>query len=214
MMRIGEQLLHYHDLIAGIVAALEARDPYTACHSMRVAEMSQQLCGFLNLSPDESAVIHIAAHLHDIGKIGIDDSVLRKTERLTDSEWAVIKKHSVIGYTILGKVECFSEVADIVLHHHERWNGSGYPSGIAGETIPYGSRIIAVADSIDAMMSSRVYRGSMTSDGCRREISRNSGVMYDPTIANATLGNWKEIVESRNDFNVASVDKLCNVFGD
>jgi putative nucleotidyltransferase with HDIG domain len=210
----SEKLMQYHDLIAAIVTAMETRDPYTECHSMRVADMAQQLCTCLLLSEEESMVIHIAAHLHDIGKIGIDDKILRKTGSLDDREWNIIKSHSVLGYTILHKVETFSEISEIVLHHHERWDGCGYPSGISGKSIPYGSRIIAVADSIDAMMSRRSYRAGLTSEQCRMEVEKNAGKMYDPEIVQTALIYWERIVESRNDFGISHVEDMqaeCSV---
>lgn len=196
-MTSSQQLLLYHDLIAGIVAAMEARDPYTASHSMRVAKISEELCWLLKLPENERTVIHIAAHLHDIGKIGINDSVLRKKGPLDKEEWRQMKEHPAIGYNILNKIECFSEIAEIVRHHHERWDGKGYPDGIAGTSIPFGSRIIAVADSIDAMLSKRSYRRNLEPEQCRLEIEKGSEIMYDPQIATVALQNWGRLLESR-----------------
>lgn len=198
---VSQKLLGYHDFITAIVTALESRDLYTEFHSMRVADMSQQICCFLGIDSGFSEIVHIAAHVHDIGKIGISDSVLLKTGSLTDSEWQEMKKHPVIGYSILSKVSGFSEISEIVLHHHERWDGTGYPDGLCGIEIPLGSRIIAVADSIDAMMSSRTYRQGMSAQRCREEIERNIGTMYDYDIAVCVLEHWNMIVEVRNDFN-------------
>ena len=110
------QIEQYHDLIAAIVTALEERDIYTQCHSMRVADMSQKIASLLNLSEKETELIHIAAHLHDIGKIGIDDAILRKAGKLNDEEWEIIKSHTTIGYKILHKIEAFAEVSRIVLY--------------------------------------------------------------------------------------------------
>ena len=205
-----KQIEQYHDLIAAIITALEERDSYTQCHSMRVADMSQLICKLLNLSNDETELIHIAAHLHDIGKIGIEDSILRKKERLTDDEWQIIKSHSQKGYNILYKIKTFAEIAKIVLHHHERFDGTGYPEGIENYEIPLGSRIIAIADSIDAMMSSRVYRAGMSSEKCKEEIAKNSGKMYDPDIVLLVLENWKEIVEVRKDFEISNPQDFIN----
>ena len=204
----SKKLLQYHDLIAAIIEALEARDSYTECHSMRVADMSQAICRIMQISEDETEVIHIAAHLHDIGKIGIDDAILRKTEKLNDEEWEIIKSHSQIGYKILNKVESFSEISEIVLPHHEKWNGKGYPAGISDYEIPLGSRVIAIADSIDAMMSNRVYRKSLTSQQCYEEIKKNIGIMYDPDIAEEVLIHWKEIVEIRDDFSLSNPGEM------
>ena len=187
-------LMQYHDLIESIVAALDARDAYTANHSDRVADMVLVLAAALGLDEDETTRIHMAAHLHDIGKIAVPDSVLRKAGPLTRPEWEEMRRHPVTGYEILRKIDDFKEIAILVRHHHERWDGRGYPDGLSGHDIPPGSRVIAVADSIDAMMSSRSYRPAMTSAACRREIEKNSGIMYDPRVAAAALEHWDELV--------------------
>lgn len=122
------------------------------------------------------------------------DSVLRKAGPLTRPEWEEMRRHPVTGYEILRKIDDFKEIAILVRHHHERWDGRGYPDGLSGHDIPPGSRVIAVADSIDAMMSSRSYRPAMTSAACRREIEKNSGIMYDPRVAAAALEHWDELV--------------------
>jgi len=192
------QLLLYHDLIAGIVTAMEARDAYTANHSMRVAEMAVALCEFLNLPEEETTLYHISAHLHDVGKIGIEDSILRKSMPLTASEWEQMKSHPVIGYNILSRIDSFEEIAKIVRAHHERWDGHGYPDGLSGECIPFGARIIAVADSIDAMLSTRPYRTEITADCCREEIRRNICKMYDTRIARSALNNWGKLLQRRS----------------
>lgn len=193
-------LLLYHDLITGIVTAMEARDAYTASHSMRVSDMTEQICELLQLEESLTETIHIAAHVHDIGKIGIEDSILRKDGPLDAEEWIEMRQHPTIGHAILNKVGSFEQIATIVRHHHERWDGKGYPDGIQGKRIPLGSRIIAIADSIDAMMSNRLYRKRMSSHQCKLEIERNSNIMYDPFISQLVLKNWFQIVEKRNDF--------------
>lgn len=190
----ASHLMQYHDLIERIVAALDARDAYTASHSDRVADMVLVLAAALGLDEDETTRIHMAAHLHDIGKIAVPDSVLRKAGPLTRPEWEEMRRHPVTGYEILRKIDDFKEIAILVRHHHERWDGRGYPDGLSGHDIPPGSRVIAVADSIDAMMSSRSYRPAMTSAACRREIEKNSGIMYDPRVAAAALEHWDELV--------------------
>ena len=136
----------------------------------------------------------VYGYLHDIGKIAVPDSVLRKAGPLTRPEWEEMRRHPVTGYEILRKIDDFKEIAILVRHHHERWDGRGYPDGLSGHDIPPGSRVIAVADSIDAMMSSRSYRPAMTSAACRREIEKNSGIMYDPRVAAAALEHWDELV--------------------
>lgn len=192
--RSAARLLQYHDLSESIVSALDARDTYTASHSNRVAEMVLVLAAALGLGPDETTLIHIAAHLHDIGKIAVPDAVLRKNGPLTADEWQEMRRHPVTGYNILRRVADFQDIAVLVLHHHERWDGRGYPDGLSGTDIPFGSRIIAVADSIDAMMSSRSYRAAMTGAACRCEIEKNSGIMYDPRVASAALAHWDTLI--------------------
>jgi len=189
-------LSQYHDLILCIVSALEARDSYTSFHSSRVAEMVEALCRFLNITGNEEELYHIAAHLHDVGKIGIRDDVLLKAGRLNDDEWEIMKSHSVQGYEILKKAKLFENVADIVRGHHERWDGKGYPDRLAGPQIPLGSRIIAIADSIDAMISDRPYRKGMDVSICKKEIEKNAGIMYDPDVVKVALENWEELIKA------------------
>lgn len=192
-----EAIYNYHDLIEAIVAAEEMRDYHTANHSRRVSNMSEKICYILGLSNDEAKLIHIAADLHDIGKIGVKDDVLFKKGKLDDKEWSEMKTHTTIGYYILNKVDRFSEIAKIVRHHHERWDGQGYPDRISGLEIPLGSRIIAIADSIDAMLSDRSYRKGLSIEKCKNEIKNNIGIMYDENIAKIVLSNWESILEER-----------------
>ena len=173
------------DVTECLVAALEARDSYTNGHSLRVADMSVEIASFLGFSGIELEDIHIAAHLHDIGKIGIPDRVLHKKGRLLPQEYEEIRKHPQIGYTILSKSANLQEIAEIVLSHHERWDGGGYPRGLKGKEIPFGSRIIAVADSIDAMISDRPYRSTLTMEQCLYEVRVNAGKQFDPAVAAA-----------------------------
>ncbi len=193
----------YHDLIEGIVAAIEARDSYTASHSQRVSEIAQQLCSILQLEGAET--IHIAAHLHDIGKIGVPDAILQKPSALSPEEWALMKDHAEIGYQILSKISGFEEVAKIVRHHHERWDGKGYPMGLSAVEIPIGSRVIALADSIDAMLSKRNYRMAMSFAQCKQEIEKNAGVMYDPKLVQAVMEHWVVIESLYTSSRAASI---------
>jgi len=184
----------YHDLVAIVVAALEAKDRYTADHSLRVSDMTERVCRQIGLSIDQTEIVHMAAHVHDIGKIGVSDAVLSKPGPLNDEEWSKIRLHPSIGADILKRSAGLSTIAEIVLHHHERWDGKGYPDGISGSEIPLGSRIIAVCDSIDAMMGLRSYRKILSPQKCREEIQRNSGTMYDPDIVEVILREWDNIV--------------------
>ncbi len=180
----------YHEIVECITSALDARDPYTGDHSRRVSDMACELCCALGMDKHETQQIHIAAHLHDIGKIGIPDSVLLKEGRLNDEEWELMRKHPQIGADILAKSPNFSRIAAIILHHHERWDGKGYPFGAKGEEIPIGARIIAVCDSIDAMASKRSYRNALPMEKVKAEIEKNQGIMYDPEVARVMLENW------------------------
>jgi HD-GYP domain-containing protein (c-di-GMP phosphodiesterase class II) len=183
----------FHELLAATVAALEARDSYTASHSSRVAEFVEFLCRLLQLPDEQSETIHIAAHVHDIGKIGIPDAILHKSGKLTNEEWSIMRRHPAIGFNILSKVRGFEDIALCVRHHHERWDGSGYPDGLSGEAIPLGARIISLADSVDAMMSVRKYRQKLAAEECRNEILLGQGRMYDPQIANLMLVHWSDL---------------------
>lgn len=183
------------DLIHCLISVEEAKDSYTAHHSERVKVYTELLARSLGLSEGSVSLITHAAHLHDIGKMGINDNVLGKPGKLTDDEFAIIKQHPVIGAKILMQSNYTHELVQIVLHHHERYDGRGYPEGLKGEDIPIGARIIAIADSIDAMTSKRVYRDAMSLDYCRQEIEKNLGVMYDPAIGKVALDHWSEIVD-------------------
>ncbi|GAA0076709.1 HD-GYP domain-containing protein [Clostridium sp. CTA-5] len=193
-MSIINEGIIYHDIIESMVAALEARDLYTSGHSTRVSDMTYKLCQHLNLSEETLEMYHIAAHLHDIGKIGVSDNVLNKKGKLDFEEWQMMKKHPEIGYNILSKANSLKEISHIVLHHHERWDGAGYPLGLKEEEIPMGARIIAVCDSIDAMKSDRPYRKLISDEECFNEILKNKGIMYDPKVVDCIIEHWNKIV--------------------
>ncbi|MDD6487066.1 MAG: HD-GYP domain-containing protein [Spirochaetales bacterium] len=182
-------------MIECITGALEERDYYTEGHSQRVSDMVRTLAKHMGFTKDEVMLFHFSAHLHDIGKIGIPDAILRKNGRLTDAEFAVIKQHPEIGARILRRSPAFAEIAEIVLHHHERFDGLGYPDGISGYTIPLGSRLIAVCDSIDAMMTTRSYRKAFPENECFEEIKRCSGTRYDPDIVDVAIDHWKDLMK-------------------
>ena len=184
----------YHDIIESLAAALDAKDVYTSGHSTRVGNMAYDLGKLLELNEHSLQMIHIAGHLHDIGKIGVPDNILNKNDKLNPSEWELMKSHSEIGFNILKKANSLKEISYIVLHHHEKWNGSGYPSGLTKEEIPLGSRILAVCDSIDAMRSNRPYRKMITNKDCYNEILTNKKIMYDPKITDCIIENWNNIV--------------------
>ncbi|RPF42569.1 metal dependent phosphohydrolase [Thermodesulfitimonas autotrophica] len=184
----------FHAALECLVAALEARDPYTGGHSQRVAEMVWDLARRAGLSRRECVWLHLAAHLHDIGKIGVPDNILRKPGKLFPHEWAQMQRHPEIGYEILSRSPRLKAVARTVLHHHERWDGKGYPLGLKGEAIPLGVRLIAVCDAIDAMTSARPYRPARTWAECRAELQAVRGLQLDPALVDfalALLPRWE-----------------------
>lgn len=204
----------YHEFVECISFALDARDPYTGDHSRRVSDTATLLAKMLGLSDDEIQEIHIAAHLHDIGKIGIPDSVLLKPGRLDDEEWKMMKRHPQIGADILAKSPRFSRISAIILHHHERYDGKGYPFGAKEQEIPLGSRIIAVCDSIDAMASARAYRKALPLDTVYEEIEKNIGLMYDPDVAKKLLDNRSIIEEVYGHKELCGECHFCHENGD
>ncbi len=182
----------YHAIIDCLVAALEAKDAYTAGHSSKVAGMAHELAWRLGIRGKQLEEIHIAAHLHDIGKIGIPEQILNKKEVLLPHERRQVEEHPRVGYEILAQSKYLLSIAKIVLHHHERWDGKGYPAGLQGERIPLGSRVIAVADTVDAMTSDRPYRQAMGWPKCRLEIEAQKGCQFDPIVVEGATGLWPE----------------------
>jgi len=174
-----------HEIVDALSTAVDAKDPYTHGHSERVAHLAMAIAKTMGLTSDQQSILHIGAHLHDVGKIGIPDAVLRKPGRLTDEEYAIIKTHSMIGYTIVRKVRILHPIAAIVRSHHERMDGKGYPDGLRGEEIPIEARIVAVADSYDAMTSQRPYRICISSVEAVNEVKRCSGTQFDATVVEA-----------------------------
>lgn len=172
----------FHEFIESFIEILETKDAYTRGHSNRVAHYSMEIAKKMKLSKEEINLAHISGHLHDIGKIGIPDEILGKNGILNDLEFSLIRKHSEFGYNILNKVSVLKEHALIVKHHHERWDGLGYPSALKGNNIPLISRIIAVADSFDAMTSSRSYRLKLDLSYAIEELKRNSWKQFDGEI--------------------------------
>jgi putative nucleotidyltransferase with HDIG domain len=176
-----------HEMVDALSAALDAKSHYTCGHSERVAEISLLIAKEMGLSEEEQKKIHIGAHLHDIGKIGIPDAVLNKTGKLTAVEFAQIQQHPVIGDEIISKIKVFHEVKDIVRFHHERFDGKGYPDGLRGEKIPLKARIVAVADSLDAMTSFRPYRVAYKFEAAFAEIDRCRGRQFDPVVVDVLI---------------------------
>ena len=183
---------------------VEAKDTYTRGHSDRVSEYSVLIGKKLGLNEEDIRRLRIGGLFHDIGKIGVPDSILQKNGKLSDDEYSEIKNHPTIGVHILSSASMFQDILPIVKHHHERYDGRGYPSQLKGEDIPYLARIAAVADAFDAMTSRRVYRDSLPIDVVITEIEKNKGTQFDPNIAEAFLeilkNNYEEIKNIKEKF--------------
>ena len=177
----------YLDMVQTLRYTVEAKDTYTRGHSDRVSEYSVLIGEKLGLPEDQIKTLRIGGLFHDIGKIGIPDSILLKPDKLSDDEYSQIKNHPSIGAHILGSAEIFKDIIPVVKHHHERYDGNGYPSRLKGEEIPYIARIAAVADTFDAMTSRRSYRGPIDIEHVKEEIKRCEGTQFDPQIAEVFL---------------------------
>ncbi|MEM1303463.1 MAG: HD domain-containing phosphohydrolase, partial [Planctomycetota bacterium] len=188
-----EQSDFFGSVIRSLSSAIDAKDPYTCGHSDRVGRISVCLARELGCSTEELNTLYLSGLLHDIGKIGIDDQVLRKPGKLTKEEYEHIKTHPELGYNILKGVRQLDVVLPIVLHHHEAWDGSGYPHGLVGEECPRLARIVAVADSIDAMGSDRPYRKGMPEDRLANILSEGAGRQWDAEVIDAFLRVRDEI---------------------
>ncbi len=175
----------FHDTLGALAETIEKKDPYTGGHTKRVVSYSLEIARYLNLSPTQIEDLKVAALLHDIGKIGIDDQILRKSSSLDETEWQQMKNHAEIGYDITCRVRGLGDVVLAIRHHHERWDGTGYPKGLKEMEIPFLSRLIAVADTFDAMVSTRPYRQGTSARLAFDEIVRNRGIQFDPEVVDA-----------------------------
>ena len=181
----GIQQAHHETRVAmeGLADALERRDPYTYRHSIRVTDHVRTILGAMPQIPRVTAeAIIAAAHVHDLGKVGSRDGSLKKPGELSDEERQEIEQHAAVGAEIVSRLEAYKHSVDTIRHHHERWDGSGYPDGLEGERIPLGARIIAVADAFDAMTSDRVYRAALPVDVAFAELAKGRGTQFDPQI--------------------------------
>jgi putative nucleotidyltransferase with HDIG domain len=167
--------------------ALEARKLYPEGYGQQITNLSEQIALNVGYPSEAMETVHWAALLHDIGKLGIPDQVLKNPGPLTSEEWAVVRKHPQIGAEIVINISNLLDVAELVQDHHERWDGTGYPNGMSGEEIPLGARIIAVADAYTAMVNHRVYRSACTPDEATAELERCSGTIFDPGVVRAFL---------------------------
>jgi putative nucleotidyltransferase with HDIG domain len=182
-----EQAEFFASVVRALTSAIDAKDPYTCGHSDRVARLAVALARRMGCSAEELDTIYLSGLLHDIGKIGIDDNVLRKPGALTDEELEHIKTHPELGYKILNGVKQLDKVLPVVLHHHEAWDGAGYPAGLKGQECPMLARIVAVADSIDAMSSDRPYRRGIPDEKLDAILREGAGRQWDPQVVNAVF---------------------------
>lgn len=186
----------YTGTLESLVTALDVRDQETRGHSVRVATHSLDIARMLGVySDDELATVYRGALMHDVGKIGVPDAILLKPAKLTEDEWEFMRRHPALGYRILAQVPYLRPAARIVLAHHERWDGDGYPRRLKGENIPQGARIFALADTYDAIISDRPYRAGQTPDAALQEILRCAGTQFDPKVVEAfeaAFPRWRE----------------------
>lgn len=209
MIELTDLNIQLKDLFLNTVktlsSAIDAKDPYTSGHSSQVQKHVIAIADEMNFSSEEKNLMNIIGLLHDIGKIGIKDGILSKPGVLEKEEWEMIKKHPAIGADIIKHIDMFNDVAEIILHHHERYDGNGYPHGLKGEQIPLKSRILSVADSFDAMVSKRPYRDPMPRERAIAEIKSGSGSQFDPEIVDAFLR-----VLEKEDAAIKAIDELYN----
>jgi len=201
--KLRETLSGLHNALSGIIQVLSAvsekRDPYTAGHQRRVADLAQAIAQKLGLPPDRVEGIRVAGVIHDIGKLSIPAEILSKPARLSEIEYKMIQSHAQVGHDILGEVKFVWPIAKMILQHHERMDGSGYPQGLKGDDILLESRILAVSDVIEAMASHRPYRAALGIEAALKEIENNKGLLYDPAVVSACLTLFREKGYALND---------------
>jgi HD-GYP domain-containing protein (c-di-GMP phosphodiesterase class II) len=197
----AENCLSLHQFSESLGNAVDAKDNLTYNHSQHVAVISYLIALALGCSAKQADVVHIAGHLHDIGKIGVPDTVLKKQDKFTDEDWKWMKRHPEIGANIVAPAKVFKSkrgIYEIILHHHERFDGAGYPAGLKGKDISIGARIVAVADTLSALIQDRLYRKGRSFDNAVEEILKNSGTQFDPIVVKVFIeinGNIKEWLE-------------------
>jgi putative nucleotidyltransferase with HDIG domain len=191
--------------VRALTSAIDAKDPYTHGHSERVARVAVCIGEEMGLDKEQLDTIYLGGLLHDIGKIGIDDQVLNKPGALTPEEYEHIKKHPQLGYDILRGVRQLQKILPIVLHHHESWDGTGYPHGLTGESTPLVARIAAVADAFDAMSSDRPYRQGMEDEKLDAILRDGAGKQWDPAVVDAFFACREKIRQAAADDTIGAV---------
>ncbi|MDH4135876.1 MAG: response regulator [Anaerolineae bacterium] len=179
---LTDKLEHAEDVIFALAAAVEAQTPYTENHLQQMANLSERLAQAAGLDPDQIVAVRYTSILHDVGKIGVNEAVLRKPGPLTEEEWAEVREHPAIGARIVQSMRLAQQVAPIVRGHHERWDGRGYPDGLKGKEIPIGARIVALVDTYDTMTTDRSYRTALPPEVIRAELEQGAGKQFDPEL--------------------------------
>lgn len=203
-----EQISRGHpEALDTLIGAVEAKDPYTHGHSVRVAELSSRMGLRIGLEPEALRALHQGAYLHDVGKISVPDHVLNKPGELTPEEWTMIQGHPTVGWDLASRARSLRDSLSAIRHHHERWDGSGYPDRLAGEEIPLAGRIVAVADVWDALTSDRAYRPAWELDRAVSHVAGGGGVLFDPACVEALLDVLSDtgIVPDRVELDVATL---------
>ena len=178
-----------------LASTLEEKDPYTSGHSERVCYYSDFICKRLSFQPKDRTELQIASYLHDIGKIGISNRFINKKGTLSSTDWAIIRQHSNKSIELLAPLKLSSNILSFIQHHHEHYDGTGYPDGLAGEQIPEGARIIAISDAYDSMTSNRPYRKPLSNEEAKTELTKCSGKQFDPKLITIFLDVLKEMEE-------------------
>ena len=188
----------YLGTIKAITSAIDAKDKYTRGHSKRVTDLSLAMGKQLGFTAERLSVLECASLFHDVGKIGIEDAILNKASKLTEAEYSIIKRHPQIGVDIIKDVDYLRPIIPIIRHDHERYNGSGYPDGLVGESIPVEARVISVADFYDAITTNRPYRKGLDHEDAVREIIARSGTEFDPKIVDTFLECIEDFTKKNN----------------
>jgi putative two-component system response regulator len=202
-LKLGQLKAAYKDSLFVLANAIEMRDAYTHAHMHRLGRYARALAAEMAWDEDDLERLEFGAILHDIGKIYISDKVLTKTGKLNEEEWAEMRKHPVVGARMIRDIPYLAPAVPLVRHHHERWDGDGYPDGLSGDAIPPGARLLAVADAFDAMTSDRSYRKALSPEQAFSEIQSGAGKQFDPIVVEALHRCWqtgvlKEIIHGSN----------------
>lgn len=189
----------YSNALRTLATAVETKDSRTLGHAERVAELAARIAAELGIPPEEVKLVRYAALLRDVGKAAVPHRILNKEGALTEGETRVVRNHVREGASLVSQVPFLAPLHEVILHHHERWDGSGYPEGLAGEQIPLAARIIGLVDDFEAMTSERPYHPALGLVESRRHVEESAGTLYDPSVVNAFLKITQEYLEAREE---------------